>query len=121
MTWAFHRADTARDPDALVGLMWPDFAMRVDGEMLGFAEASSGLRAFMENLEEFATEWTDLRVVPLTRSTAVSSFLFRDSVVTKSGEILRTAGPTTFVWERRGKAWRLRFVDADHQIIENDG
>jgi hypothetical protein len=48
------------------------------------------------------------------RFLAISSFLFRDSVLTSAGELIRSHGSTTFIWERRKGEWRVRFGDADH-------
>jgi len=72
----------------------------------------------MASLELFATEWNDLRITVIGPDAALSSFHFRDSIVTKSGELIRTQGPTSFVWERRGDEWRIVYGDADHYPIE---
>ena len=34
-----------------------------------------------------------------------------------TGELIRSRGSTTFPWERRNEAWRVRFGDADHYPI----
>jgi ketosteroid isomerase-like protein len=115
---AFHSADTARDAEAVIGLLWPDFTMLVDGNRRDFDEIAAGSREFMTGLEFFHTEWTDLRIVPLGPDAAVASFQFRDSIMTASGDLIRSRGPTTMVWERRGGQWRIRFADADHYPID---
>jgi len=102
------------DAASVVGLLWPDYEMLVDGERLDFGQVAEGSRTFMASLQESRVEWTDLRVVPLSTDLAVASFIFRDSVVTVSGEVIQSRGPTTLVWERRGTEWRMRFGDADH-------
>lgn len=117
--WTFHAADTARDAEAVVGLLWPEFEIMVDGSRLGYEEVVGGTRDFMENLEVFATEWTDLRIVTLGSRHAIASFLFRDSIVTVHGEVSMSRGPTTFVWEKRGDQWRVLFADADHYPIDD--
>ncbi len=115
--WAFHAADTARDAEAVIGLLWPEYEMLVDGQRTTFDEVAAGSRAFMADLARFHTTWTDLRVLPLSAELAVSSFLFRDSIVSSAGEVIQSRGPTTFVWQRRNGAWRVRFGDADHYPI----
>ncbi|MGW8281964.1 MAG: YybH family protein [Gemmatimonadota bacterium] len=116
--WALHAADTAKDAEAVIDLLWPDYEMLVDGKRIGYAQIVEGSREFMANLTRFHTEWTDLRIVPLGRDVAISSFLFRDSIVTKQGEMIRAGGPTTFVWQRRDGEWRILFGDADHYPVD---
>jgi len=115
--WAFHAADTAMDAEGVIGLLWPDYYMLGDGQRVGYEDAVLGSREFMASLKLFATEWTDLRITPLGPDAAVASFQFRDSIITKSGELSRAQGPTTFVWERRAGEWRLVYADADHYPI----
>jgi len=112
--WAFHAADTARDAERVINLLWPDYEMLVDGQRLDHTQVSAGSRSFLPSLEVFHTVWTDLRIIPLSRDAAISSFLFRDSIVTQAGGVIESQGPTTFLWIRRGGEWRLRFGDADH-------
>lgn len=114
---AFHAADTARDAEAVVGLLWPEYTMLVDGRRLGYAEIVEGARKFMAELRVFHTTWTDLNVIPLSESAAVASFQFRDSILTAAGDTIRSRGPTTFIWVRRAGEWRLLFGDADHYAI----
>ena len=57
-TWAFHAADTARDAEAVIDLLWPDFTMLADGARVEHAEVVAGSREFMAGLELFDTEWT---------------------------------------------------------------
>ena len=116
--WSFHAADTARDAERVIDLLWSDYTMLVDGARLAYSDVAAGSRAFMSTLELFDTEWSDLQVTPLSRGLAISSFLFRDSIVTKSGALTRAQGPTTFLWERRHGVWKLRFGDADHYPID---
>lgn len=115
--WTFHAADTARDAEAVISLLWPEYEMLVDGQRTTYAEIAAGSREFMAGLERFHTIWTDLEVIPLRSDLAVASFLFTDSIVSLSGEVTRSHGPTTFVWERRNGEWRVRFGDADHYPI----
>jgi hypothetical protein len=116
--WAFHRADTARSAEQVIALLWPEFEMLVDGQRVGFDEVAEGSRTFMAGVETFHTTWSDLRIIPLGPDAAVSSFIFRDSIVTRSGELIRNRGPTTLVWQRRDGEWRIRFGDADHYPID---
>lgn len=112
--WRFHAADTARDAQGVIDLLWPEYEMLVDGARTDYQAVVSGTRSFMASLDLFHTEWSDLRVTPLSGDFAVSSFFFRDSIVTSAGELIQARGPTTLVWEQRGGIWKMRFGDADH-------
>ena len=112
--WAFHAADTARNAEGVIELLWPEFTMLVDGRRLTYPEVAAGSREFMATLESFHTEWSELEIVPLGSDAAISSFVFRDSIVSRAGEVDRAHGPTTFVWQKRAGEWRVLFADADH-------
>ncbi len=113
----FHAADTAMDAEAVINLLWSDYEMLVDGQRLSFEQVAQGSRDFMSSLQSFRTVWSDLKVLPLTPELALASFTFRDSILTSSGELIQSHGPTTLLWERRGGEWRMRFGDADHYPI----
>jgi hypothetical protein len=115
---AFHAADTARSAEAVIGLLWPEFSIMADGHRQAYDEVVAGSRQFMATLELFHTEWTDLRVTPLTRDHAIASFQFRDSLRLTDGTLIRARGPTTFIWQRRNDEWRVLFADADHYPVE---
>lgn len=117
LVWSFHAADTARNAEAVIGLLWPDYEMLADGQRLSFEEVAEGSRQFMAGLRSFHTVWSELEVLPLSADLAISSFIFRDSILTADGHLIRSRGPTTFLWERRAGVWRIRFGDADHYPI----
>jgi hypothetical protein len=85
--WAFHAADTSRNADGVIDLLWPEFTMLADGRRLTYPEVAAGSREFMATLESFNT---------------------------RDGEVNRAHGPTKFVWQRRAGEWRVLFADADH-------
>lgn len=116
--WAFHAADTARNAEAMIGLLWPEFEMLADGERVAFSQVVEDSRVFLATLDLFHTVWSDVRVIPIGRDAALSSFRFRDSIVTHSGELIQNRGPTTFLWERRNGEWRVLYADSDHYPIE---
>jgi len=116
--WAFHAADTAKDAEAVIGLLWPEYYMFVDGARIGYDEVVRGAREFLPSLELFHTDWTDVRITPLGPDAAVASFQFRDSIITMTGELIQSRGPTTFVWHRRDGEWRLVYGDADHYALD---
>lgn len=117
VVWTFHAADTAMNAESVVGLLWPDYEMLVDGQRLSFEEVAQGSREFMSGLRSFHTVWSDLEILPLSPDLAIASFIFRDSIVTADGQVIQSRGPTTLLWERRNGEWRMRFGDADHYPI----
>lgn len=119
LVWTFHAADTARSAEAVIGLLWPDYEMLVDGQRLSFDDVAQGSREFMSSLRSFHTVWSDLEVLPLSTDLAIASFVFRDSILTADGQLIQSRGPTTLVWERRDGEWRMRFGDADHYPLSS--
>ena len=116
--WAFHAADTSRNAEAVINLMWPECNMLIDGNRIQYDDLVNGARSFMPTLKVFHTEWTDLDIIPINPENALSSFIFNDSIVTNSGVITRAKGPNTFLWQRRGSEWRIIYGDADHYPID---
>lgn len=111
---AFHTADTTMNAEGVIALLWPEFSMLADGNRMYYDDVVKGSRSFMASLVLFQTDWTDIQITPLGRDAAVSSFQFRDSIITKAGDLIQAKGPTTFVWQKRGAEWRVLFADADH-------
>jgi hypothetical protein len=87
------------------------------GHRVDLPQVVEGSREFMATLDLFFTVWSDLRIIPIGRNAALSSFVFRDSIVTRSGELIQNRGPTTFLWERRNGEWRVLYGDSDHYAI----
>lgn len=118
--WAFHAADTALDAQAVVDALWPEFYMFSDGKREAYPGVAAGTHEFIAGLETFATDWYDLRVIVLDADHAVASFSFRDSIVTKDGQVTQAHGPATLVWERRDGKWGVLYADADHYPAGSD-
>ena len=72
------------------------------------------IRATLPGLAVFDARWSDVETRALSPTSAVTSFLFRDSIVTLEGETTVMRGPSTLVWEKRGDDWLIVYVDADH-------
>lgn len=116
-TGAFRAAEAARDTERMLAHLAPDFSMLLDGARIGYDSVVSGTRRTMPAMVHFDPRWTDIRVRALGPDAAVSSFLFRDSVVLGDGEVAMGRGPTTLVWERRGSDWLIVHADADHYPV----
>lgn len=115
---AFHAADTALNSDKVIDLLWPEFTMLADGNYIEFNDVKTGSKKFMTSLKSFNTQWNDLRIIPLGKNHAISSFIFIDSLVAKDGTITKSKGPNTFIWEKRDGEWKVLYGDADHYPIE---
>lgn len=116
-TRAFRAAEAARDTERMLAHLAPDFSMLLDGARVGYDSVAAGARRTMPGMIHFDPEWTDIRVRALGPDAAVSSFLFRDSVVLAGGQVAMGRGPTTLVWERRGADWLIVHADADHYPV----
>lgn len=115
--WAFHEADTSRNAQGVIDLLWPEYSMLADGRRILYADVVAGSPQFMAGLSLFYTEWSDVQTLVLGPDVAVTSFVFRDSLVAKTGEITKNRGPNTFVWQKRAGEWRVLYGDADHYPI----
>ena len=118
--WAFHAADTSMNAEGVIDLLWPEYYMFADGQRIEYEDVVAGARAFMPSLSVFYTEWHDLKVTPVNAETAIASFVFRDSIVTKEGQLTQAQGPNTFVWQKREGEWRVLYGDADHYPLEDE-
>ncbi|MEM8567631.1 MAG: hypothetical protein AAGF85_14315 [Bacteroidota bacterium] len=118
--WAFHAADTARNAQQVIDLLWPESNMMVDGNRIPYSDLAAGSRKFMSSIVLFHTDWKDLKVVPVSSTAAVASFIFNDSIIHKSGEVTISHGPNTFVWQKRADEWKVLFGDADHYASNSD-
>ena len=114
---AFYIADTSRDAEAVINLLWPEYSMLADGNRIRYPDVVEGSNAFMSTLTLFHTEWTEVEIIPVSENAAISSFLFRDSIIDKSGNLTRAKGPNTFLWQKRDGEWRVLYGDADHYPI----
>lgn len=112
--WEFHAADTARNAAAVIDLLWPEYTMLVDGHRITYADITENSPAYMASLALFHTTWAELEIIPIAEDAALSSFIFTDSILTKTGELTKAKGPTTFLWRKRNGEWRVRYGDADH-------
>ena len=112
--WAFHTADTSKNAAGVIDLLWPEYTMLVDGKRISYDEVAKGSKEFMSNLVLFYSEWSDLKIIPISKHAAISSFTFRDSIISKTGELIRTHGPTTLLWQQRDGEWRMLYGDSDH-------
>ena len=110
----FEEAERARDAEALLAFLAPDFYMYQDGLRFDRDAIEAQVRGTMPTLQRFETEFSDIEVRVLGRNSAVVSLTFRDRVTDASGATTRQRGVTTFVWERRGEVWLITYADADH-------
>lgn len=113
-TRAFAAAERALDVERTIAHLAPEFFMYNDGVRMGYDSAVASIRRSLPAFASFAPVWTDLEVLVLSHEAALASFTFRDSIVMRTGDVLRLWGPTTLVWERRGRDWLITYADADH-------
>jgi len=116
-TRAFQAAERARDAEATIAHMATDFYMYNDGVRSDYESVVASIRGTMGSFAHFEPHWTNLEVKVLGPDAALVTLVFRDSIVTVTGETMRLTGPTTLVWERRGADWLITFADADHYPV----
>jgi len=113
-TRSFAAAERARDAEAALAHLAPDFYMYVDGVRASYDSVAAQIRRTLPSLASFETEWSDIEVRPLGPDHALVTFTFRDVIRDSAGVEARGRGPTTLVWARRDSGWRIIYADADH-------
>lgn len=111
---SFEAAQRARDAVRTIAHLAPDFYMYNDGVRVGYDSVAASIRRTMGGLRHLEPGFENLEVRPLGPEAALVSLTFHDSIVTDSGKTLTFRGPTTLVWERRGRDWLIVYADADH-------
>ena len=119
-TRSFEAAERARDAEAAIAHLAPEFYIYADGVRSEYDAVVEGMRGFLGTLQHFEPGWENVEVLVLGPRAALSTFTFRDSIVTAEGELQMARGPTTLAWERRGNDWLIVYGDADHYPVTND-
>ena len=115
---AFEAAQRARNADGAVALMAPDFFMYTDGVRQGYDSVAQSVRQSFASFQHVDPGFRDIHIRVLSATSALTSFRFRDSLVTTSGLTLRFAGATTLLWELREGRWLMTYGHADHRPVE---
>ena len=116
---AFQDAERSLDPERILAFIAPEFFMYSDGVRQDYEATAAAIRAQMPTLRFFEPEWTDIAVTVLGPDGAVTSMLFRDSIIDADGQLLQLRGPFTAAWRRFGNDWRMVFADADHYPVQD--
>ena len=115
---AFEAAQRARDAEAAIALMAPGFFMYTDGTRQERDSVAANIRRSFASVQHLEPGFADIEVFPLSRTSGLSSFRFRDSLVTAEGASMRFAGATTLLWELREGKWQMRYGHADHRQVK---
>jgi Domain of unknown function (DUF4440) len=115
---SFESAQHSRDPDAAIAFLSPDFFMYTDGEPQGYDSVSQSIRASFKTFQHIEPGFRDIAIRPLSATSALATFRFRDSLVGTNGVIMRFTGATTLLWEYRGGRWLMTYGHADHRRVE---
>ena len=116
-TRAFEAAERARDAEAIVSHLAPEFYMYVDGARMGYDSVVAGIRRTIPDLVSFEPDSRNIEVIALGPDAASVSFRFFDRMITPTGDTITAEGPTTLIWVRRGSDWKIRYADADHYPV----
>lgn len=117
LTWAFEEAERNRSPEQTVAFLAEDFYMYVDGNRMGYDSVAANIRRTIGGMQHVEPGFENVEVRVLSRDAALVSMTFRDSIVTATGELFMSSGPTTLVWERRQGEWQIVYADADHYPV----
>ena len=112
-TRRFEAAQRARDAEAAIGLLAQDFTMYSDGVRLTYDSVSASIRRSFGSLQYLEPGFRNINVRAFSATAALSTFQFRDSMVTAAGSVTFT-GATTLLWELRDGRWLVTYGHADH-------
>ena len=115
--WSFELAQRTLQAERAIALMAPEFFMYTDGVEQGRDSVAAGIRRSFAGLQHLEPGFADIRIRPLSRTSALSSFRFRDSLMTAEGVVMRYTGATTLLWERRDGHWTMIYGHADHRPV----
>jgi ketosteroid isomerase-like protein len=114
---AFEAAQRARDADAAIALMARDFQMYTDGARQAYDSVAHNIRTSFASMRFVEPGFADISVRAMSPAVALTSFHFRDSLITNTGELLRFTGATTLLWELRRGRWLMTHGHADHRPV----
>ncbi|HKS07250.1 MAG TPA: nuclear transport factor 2 family protein [Gemmatimonadaceae bacterium] len=114
---AFEAAQRARDAEGAVALMASDFQMYTDGVRQAYDSIAHNIRTSFASMRFVEPGFSDISVRAMSPTVALTSFRFRDSLVTNSGELMRFTGATTLLWELRRGRWLMTHGHADHRPV----
>lgn len=114
---AFESAQRARSAEQAIVLFAPDFVMYTDGVKQGRDSIAASIRRSFATIQYLEPGFADIQVRPLSESSALSSFRFRDSLVTVDGAVMRFTGATTLLWELHDGRWLMTYGHADHRPV----
>ncbi|MEM7204484.1 MAG: nuclear transport factor 2 family protein [Planctomycetota bacterium] len=111
---AVEAADRARDAEALIARLTPDFYMYQDGQRTDRATIVAQIRATLPTLRAFDTRFDAIEILPITTDAAVVSMQFDDAITAADGTTTRSHGVTTTLWRRAAAGWQMAYVQAHH-------
>lgn len=114
---AFEEAERAQDAERLIAFLAGDFYMYVDGARSGYDSVAASMQRNLGTMQHFEPGFANVEVRVLARDAALVSLTFRDSIITASGDLLQSQGPTTLIWQQREGQWRIVYADADHYPV----
>ena len=116
-TRAFEQAQRDRDPERIVSFLAPGFYMYSDGVRSGYDSVAAAIRAGFRGIRFNEPGFSNIAVLVQGPDEAISSFAFRDSIITGAGELQRAQGATTLVWKRLNGKWQIVYAHADHHPV----
>lgn len=115
---SFESAQRELNADAAIALLSPEFFMYSDGERQGYDSIARNIRQTFETFEYLEPGFRDINIRPLSKTMAITSFRFQDSLVVRGGGMMRFKGATTLLWEYRDGRWLMTYGHADHRQVE---
>jgi ketosteroid isomerase-like protein len=113
---SFEAAERARDADRMLAhfVSGPEFRLYNDGQRVDYAAMAAQLHTGLGGLKSVEGGFEGIEVTVLSPGAALASATFRETATDTAGAIVRTHGPVTLVWVRRGTEWKIVYGQADH-------
>jgi hypothetical protein len=113
---AFMVAELARDAEAATRhfLPAPDFRVHSDLDRFDYDSARAIMARTLPSLRSIEGGFDTVEVMVIGPGAALATTPFHETLTDSAGQATRLRGLTTWLWQRVGSDWKIRYLHAAH-------
>ena len=113
---AFMAAELARDAEAATAhfLRSADFRVHSDLERFEYDSARAVVARTLPSLRSVEGGFDTVEVMVIGPAAAIATTPFHETLTDSAGQETRLRGVTTWLWQRVGDEWKVRYLHAAH-------